>query len=408
MGIHIIDSFMGSGKSTWAYKYMNEHPDQKYIYIALFLDECNRVKRECQNLNFYLPDPAPTKQRSFKKLACSGRNIATTHALLSQLSLADGEYMQIKEQNYVFIIDEVVETVQPFTALKESEFQALVKSGYINVEDSGTVTLSKQEPNSLYRYHDAFDFIRSGSVFQFENNCLMWTMPENILQLADEMYVLTFLFEASHLKHTFDMFKFSYDIYHIQNGELVPGKESLTEKKRLIKEHLIITDDPDLNKNKNERSFLSANWWKNSSPKDRTLISNKIRNYFRYKATGKYVPAAKCLWTVYGETAKKDARKKRKFSVKDFDTAAISFNQKATNQYGDRYCLAYPVNVFEHLVVFNWFKKMEQPLSHDLFALSTMLQWIWRSAIRNDKNVYIYLPSKRMENILKNWLNSNS
>jgi hypothetical protein len=33
-----------------------------------------------------------------------------------------------------------------------------------------------------------------------------------------------------------------------------------------------------------------------------------------------------------------------------------------------------------------------------------MLQWIWRSAIRNGKPVELYLPSRRMREILEAWI----
>ena len=33
-----------------------------------------------------------------------------------------------------------------------------------------------------------------------------------------------------------------------------------------------------------------------------------------------------------------------------------------------------------------------------------MLQWIWRSRIRKGENINIYIPSMRMRQLLKNWL----
>lgn len=40
------------------------------------------------------------------------------------------------------------------------------------------------------------------------------------------------------------------------------------------------------------------------------------------------------------------------------------------------------------------------------YALSEMLQWIWRSAIRNNEPINIYIPSSRMRNILEEWLDN--
>ena len=40
----------------------------------------------------------------------------------------------------------------------------------------------------------------------------------------------------------------------------------------------------------------------------------------------------------------------------------------------------------------------------DEYALSEMIQWIWRSAIRDGKEIWVYIPSRRMRELLKKWL----
>ena len=41
-----------------------------------------------------------------------------------------------------------------------------------------------------------------------------------------------------------------------------------------------------------------------------------------------------------------------------------------------------------------------------MWALSEMLHWVWRSAIRNGKKITLYIPSKRMRELLLQWLNN--
>lgn len=38
------------------------------------------------------------------------------------------------------------------------------------------------------------------------------------------------------------------------------------------------------------------------------------------------------------------------------------------------------------------------------FALSEMIQFIWRSAIRDNKPIKLYIPSVRMRNLLEKWI----
>lgn len=42
------------------------------------------------------------------------------------------------------------------------------------------------------------------------------------------------------------------------------------------------------------------------------------------------------------------------------------------------------------------------------WALSEMIQWIWRSAIRDGEDIYIYIPSERMRNLLSDWIDEVS
>ena len=82
----------------------------------------------------------------------------------------------------------------------------------------------------------------------------------------------------------------------------------------------------------------------------------------------------------------------------------IPVNSRATNMYSDRYNLAYLVNVYPHPSVVKFFCKKDIEVNSDSYALSEMLQWIWRSRIRNGLPVNIYIPSSRMRNLLEQWL----
>ena len=63
------------------------------------------------------------------------------------------------------------------------------------------------------------------------------------------------------------------------------------------------------------------------------------------------------------------------------------------------------VNRFIDPNLMKFFAERNIKLDADSFALSEMLQWIWRSAIRDDKPINLYIPSKRMRELLINWIN---
>ena len=80
----IIDSIMGSGKTTWAIRCMNNSPGRRFIFATPFLDEDRRIREGCPTLNFVEPDGTFSKLSDIRRLVAEGKNIATTHALLSQ------------------------------------------------------------------------------------------------------------------------------------------------------------------------------------------------------------------------------------------------------------------------------------------------------------------------------------
>jgi hypothetical protein len=44
-------------------------------------------------------------------------------------------------------------------------------------------------------------------------------------------------------------------------------------------------------------------------------------------------------------------------------------------------------------------------VNQDQYALSALVQWIFRSAIRDGKPITLYIPSERMRGLLMDWLN---
>ena len=66
--------------------------------------------------------------------------------------------------------------------------------------------------------------------------------------------------------------------------------------------------------------------------------------------------------------------------------------------------MAYCVNYFLNPLIKNYFITFGVRIEEDKCALSEMLQWIWRSAIREGKDITIYVPSMRMRTLLLDWM----
>ena len=72
--------------------------------------------------------------------------------------------------------------------------------------------------------------------------------------------------------------------------------------------------------------------------------------------------------------------------------------------------LAYLCNMYVNPYVDRYFKNKNTKdgtnigIDRDYYALATMLQWVWRSCIRDDKPIEIYIPSTRIRTLFMKWL----
>ena len=56
-------------------------------------------------------------------------------------------------------------------------------------------------------------------------------------------------------------------------------------------------------------------------------------------------------------------------------------------------------------IIKNFFEQNGIYVNEDGYALSELIQFIFRSAVRNGKKVDVYIPSRRERELLLAWLN---
>lgn len=103
------------------------------------------------------------------------------------------------------------------------------------------------------------------------------------------------------------------------------------------------------------------------------------------------------MWTTFKKF-------RSKLKGKGYTNSFVPLNCRATNDYAKSKFLVYPVNVYPNVGVSQFFSQRGLKIDDDNYALSELVQWIFRSSIRNGEDIHIYLPSKRMRGLLENWL----
>ena len=74
------------------------------------------------------------------------------------------------------------------------------------------------------------------------------------------------------------------------------------------------------------------------------------------------------------------------------------------NCYGDRAALAYCVNIYADPNMLNYLKHIGVSFNEEKYAVAQMVQWVWRSRIRNGQEIWIYIPSRRMRELFIRWM----
>lgn len=398
---------MGTGKSSAAITYLNEHPNGKFVYITPYLDEAKRIKEGCPDLHFVEPSNK-LKQYNFKKhlhtadLIKNGKNITTTHQAFKGYTQ---EMLDcIAEQGYTLIIDENVNVLETFE-FHQDDLQLAIDAGYI-VDNDGVYSIanSKYKGNAL---HELFSLLRSRDLIRVtdndKNSLFYWALPPNLLTSFKDVYILTYLFNGQSLHYFMDIYNIPYEYIGIErtkDGEYRFGKYPgyTPEYVTHLGDMLDVLDVKRMNQIGDEYHALSKNWFQKNN-EDVEQLRRNIDNC--YNNIWRDIPADRRLWGSYnGEF--------NKIKGKGYTKAFLTFNAKATNAYKDRDCLVYVANLFMNVNEKTFYQMHGIEVDEDIYALSIMVQWIWRSAIRDGKKVNLYIPSKRMRNLLINWIEATS
>ncbi len=401
--ITVIDSIMGSGKTTWAINEMTDTTDN-FLYITPYLGEINRI-RGVDEMGKPIPNIKKVENKNIKEPINFGRgkignlldllqcqeDIASTHELFMRLT---PECKQaIKEGNYTLYLDETIDAIQEYTTPHKDDLKLLQDKGIIEIDGDGYVKWIESNYDDT-SYNEIKTLSENRSLIRVNNKMMIWQYPVEVFKLFKKVYVMTYMFDGSTLKGYFELNNIPYEKMTLKNYELTAYYHQSPKKYReLIK----VYEGEDLNdlKTTKPQTALSANWFRNRAKENEVRqLKNNIYNYFNNKMKTK---SQFTMWTTYKSF-------KSKLKGKGYTNGFVPCNSRATNLYADRNCLVYAVNYYPKPSIMQYFEKNNIEFDGDKYALSAMVQWVWRSSIRLNLPINIYIPSERMRNLFMAWL----
>lgn len=458
--INIIDAVMGAGKTQYVIKMIGDrHKHEEYEYtintggedytyspsrrkwliVVPFKSEVKRFKDELSTL--YLHDPEPVHGHKLYHLAIlikEGLNVVCTHALFELLT--PELYKDLKQQNYTLVIDETLDCVDEYK-FNRHDLNLLRENKWITPDP---VTKRLVWNDEIYKVSSdrkgAFAEIKSlcdtGSLVLVNDIVLLWEFPIEFIKCFNEIWLCTYMFMGSPFFSYLMSYDFDMNFLTINgNGDCVPWQGSgLDETALKTKFRSLITlyeggTAANLIREGRENPY-SMGWFRRQGDDAFKMIKASTRNFFENVAK---TTSTENGWTVWKEFKSKcegqgytktrnpyqenDKAKTRKIPPpKDKDGRIIeglaygfiAANAKGSNNWMNVKSMAYLCNTFYHTMIRQYFVEKQIPVYDELYALSEMIQWIWRSRIRNGEPIHLYIPSERMRNLFKMWLDSNS
>lgn len=407
--VRVCDAIMGSGKTSATIGYINAHPEKKFLYITPYLPEAERIKNNCPQADFVEPsDRIPeflfSKAMHTLGLIQQGRNITSTHQCL--MYYTPETIKLLKENGYCIIIDEEVTVLQADKQIAYSDIQLAIDAGYV-YEAAPDEYRRTDKPYDGGVFSHMFRLMASRPLVynkSKQNGCVWyWLFSKELLEAVDDVFVLTYLFKNSEM----DLFMQINNIPYVNigirctegGGYIFSDKpEYVPDYVYRLKDMIHIDDGQRINSVGDMKHALSMNWYK-SKTDGVNQVRRNLMNYFQ-KRSGD-IPAQERMCGTYKEYW-------GRIRGKGYWNSSVVFNAKATNQFSHCRALAYPINLFANGDIVHYYASKGVIFDNDHYALSTMIQWIWRSAIRNGEEISLYLPSKRMRDLLTEWIEKTS
>lgn len=408
--VKIYDAIMGSGKTHDAIERMKSYIDigQKFIYITPFLGEIDRVKKSLGSdkifapLNYKETGSAKysvdenvidengnidlnaeksykylNKRSQFLKMAGLGENLISTHALFMSLKKEDFSLFQ----DYVLILDEVITPLKVMrVGAKDIQILQNEELVIINQKTNEVKFISDEYNDSAFRVVKTL--CNNNTVFYLDKYFFVWVFPIEIFKDFKEVQILTYLFEGSLLSAYFKIYGFEYEI--IKKDSL----EQLIEYKQLLNIY------EGRSNNVLSLNSFSKTWIDNLSKRDARKIVDTTSNIFKRVFGTKSVEN--------GFTTFKDFTSK--FAGKGYTKGFIPINARASNDFKHKKSMAYLGNRYFDPQTASFFRERGVDLDEDLWALSELIQWVWRGSIREKKTMNLYIPNIRMRKLLVDWL----
>lgn len=405
--VTIKDRHCGYGKSRELIASLS--PERSYLIVLPLHSE---VERFIKDAPIHLVEPLTiedggthTRKRDhLRELLDGGHSIVTTHALFTDIAYLAQEGLLL---GYDVMVDEVLsvahsvtqEVLTPGAKANGVSIQSwkglYLDHGFATVDpDTGLVLPTdewERKQNLPELSKTLFNMAKAESLFAVGDNVLVWELPPILLKAVGSLTIHTFLAEGSLMEG----FMRRNGINFTHDRDLTSEREFRKKATSLIE----VRDVPAVNSLRFSYSGQQAMTKAEHKKVSGALKKIKERLMRGVPKENIMVTSAKSLWSTPAKTPGPFAQGSRLFDGPRW----VPNTTRGTNDY--RHC--------SHLI-YLWdqnlnpriaeFLGADTPHHRDMYAVSELIQWVYRSRVRDGRPIILWMPSGRMRKLLQRWL----
>ncbi len=405
------DRPMGTGKTQTLLHGFD--PNTKYLVVHEYLEQCQEVIDNPAGVHFEQPvaHSGRTKGDHLHILIRQGKNVVTTHALYTSLvELAKYGWLS----DYVIVIDETLEPLGTPQGPEKGVWEALVRDEWVSVNrQTGKVTASakwgeRRKDVSKTLTPQLLEAAKAGLLYVTQNrHMFVIPIPVELLTAGNSVTIMTFMAESSPLTAYLERLGVPYVI----NRDFQEEAKLRSEIRRWVTLRSISALDG-----------LKFSYTGQTNPRGRAKVCNRVQNALknlRGRLLGGIplemimISCAKENWynrrgSIFDENTPSSFSKGSRM----FGACWVNPSVRGLNKF--RHC-SIAISLYDyhlHPAILEWLGKENDREFKDRFAVSELLQFLYRSRIRcrssiPDPSVTLFLPSGRMRDRFLTWVNQD-
>jgi hypothetical protein len=441
----VVDAPMAAGKTTKLIKWIKEvHSYHPVIVLVERNSEVDRLKEALGDLVVSIKDEA--ENRGSRKIdvlnehVADGNTVVSTHALMEYWD--EGFLENVQFHKYELVIDESLSHVLEPIKIASRDIKIFLEDKRLIVQKENKysrLTVSKEDSEGWCLpegYKNLERKILNKCVYLQETEkenangvkeySLIEAMNPEIWSYFNQVLLMTYLFKGSLMEYYFQLHNIKYIPMGLSpDGRFVNHEIINGERYRPLITILDSYNNWDRYKDRKRtyRDGLSVNWCEHEAKgKNRLkMIQKKLRNTFEYLQRTQGITKEDFAFTFHKKFLKdircshvgvlRDINKfwddKNRHNITEKDIRNITFlpqTLRGTNMWSHKKVMCYLSNTHLHGSISSFLQGKGVDIDNDVFALSQMIQWIFRGCIRNGEPMTVWIPCQRMRHLFLKWL----